>query len=105
MHATIQTWVLPVAARENNLYRWWLDSSMRSTLPALQPRRFTVPLYVDKARFLRALSIPSEKETVILLTDRAGRVLWRDTGLANDEKKGSLEAFLKTQSPQSWPQR
>jgi hypothetical protein len=104
-HPQIQTWVLPVAAKENNLYKWWLDSSMRSTLPEQQPRQFTVPLYVDKARFLRTLQIPSEKETVILLTDKAGRVLWRNTGLASDEKKGSLVAFLKTQSAKTWQQK
>jgi hypothetical protein len=95
----IQTWVLPTSAKENTLYKWWLDSSMRSSLPAQQPQHFTVPLYVNKAQFLRALRIPSEKEVVILLTDKAGHVLWRSIGAATDEKKGSLAAFLKTQSP------
>ena len=98
-HSEIQTWVLPISSKENTLYKWWADSSMRGSLPAQQQQQFTVPLYVDKARFLRALRIPSEKETVILLTDKAGHVVWRSAGAATDQKKESLVAFLRTQTP------
>jgi hypothetical protein len=95
----IQTWVLPVSSKENNLYKWWLDSSMRSSLPPQQLQHSTVPLYVDKKQFLRALGISSEKEIAIVLTDKAGHVVWRSAGAATEEKKQSLAAFLKTQSP------
>lgn len=93
----IQTWVLPVSSKQNNLYKWWLDSSMRSSLPPHQAQHSTVPLYVDKRQFLRALNISSEKEIAILLTDKAGHVMWRSAGDATEEKKESLAAFLKTQ--------
>jgi hypothetical protein len=95
----IQTWVLPVSPKQNNLYKWWLDSSMRGSLPPQQLQHSTVPLYVDKKQFLQALGISSEKEIAILLTDKAGHVMWRSAGAATDEKKQSLTAFLKTQSP------
>ncbi len=50
---SVQTWLLPISPRANGLYRWWLNASLRTSLPPSQPRRYTVPLYVDKARFLR----------------------------------------------------
>ena len=43
----VQTWVLPISPRENGLYRWWLNASLRGSLPPSQPRRYTVPLYVE----------------------------------------------------------
>lgn len=94
-YAKVQTWTMPVSNREDNLYRWWLNTSIRGNAPPNEPKHNIVPLYVDKARFLKSLAIASEKEIVVLLTDRAGRVLWRSSGAATDDKKASLRAFLK----------
>src|ERR1700761_604227 len=58
----MQTWVLPVFPRENGAYRWWLNASLRSSLSPAQPRRYTVPLYVNKTQFLGALQVHSEQE-------------------------------------------
>lgn len=91
----VQTWLLPVSGPENGLYRWWLNASLRSGLPASQPRRYTVPLYVNKAQFLRSLQISSEREVVLLLTDKAGHVLWRTAGPVTDGKVAGLTSFLK----------
>ena len=91
----VQTWLLPISPRANGLYRWWLNASLRTSLPPSQPRRYTVPLYVDKARFLRALQVSSEQEVVLLLTDKAGHVLWRTTGPVSDGKKAALSEFAK----------
>jgi hypothetical protein len=91
---TVQIWLLPVSQRANGLYRWWLNASLRTSLPASQPRRYTVPLYVDKPRFLRALQVSSEQEVVLLLTDKAGHVLWRTAGPVTDGKKAALNGFV-----------
>jgi hypothetical protein len=90
----VQTWLLPIAPRANGLYRWWLNASLRTSLPPSQPRRYTVPLYVDKGRFLPALQVSSEKEVVLLLTDKTGHVLWRTTGPVSDSKKAALSGFV-----------
>jgi hypothetical protein len=92
----VQTWLLPVSAPENGLYRWWLNASLRSSLPESQPRRYTVPLYVNKVQFLRSLQVNSEREVVLLLTDKTGRVLWRVTGPVTDAKVAALTSFLKS---------
>ena len=90
----VQTWLLPISPRANGLYRWWLNASLRTSLPPSQPRRYTVPLYVDKGRFLPALQVSSEKEVVLLLTDKTGHVLWRTTGPVSDSKKAALSGFV-----------
>jgi len=90
----VQTWLLPISQRENMLYRWWLNASLRGSQPASQPRKYTVPLYVNKTEFLRSVQVSSEKEIVLLLTDKAGRVLWRTVGPVNDSKKAAINNFL-----------
>ena len=93
---SVQPWLLPVSAPENGLYRWWLNASLRGSLPASQPRRYTVPLYVNKVQFLRSLQVSSEREVVLLLTDKTGRVLWRAAGAVTDSKLAALTSFLKS---------
>ena len=90
----VQTWRLPVSPRENGIYRWWMNASLRGGLAAYDQRRFTVPLYVDKQQFLRSLQVASEQDVAVLLTDRAGRVLWRSSGPVTDSKKAALIDFL-----------
>jgi hypothetical protein len=96
---TVQTWWLFVSPRENGLYRWWLNASLRGSLLPSQPRRYTVPLYVNKTQFLQSLQISSEQDVVLLLTDKAGHVLWRTAGPVSESKKAALTSFVtKTSS-------
>jgi hypothetical protein len=90
----VQTWVLPISPRANGLYRWWLNASLRGSLPPSQPRRYTVPLYVNKTLFLRSLQVSSEQEIVLLLTDKAGHVVWRTAGPVADSKQTGLNNFV-----------
>ena len=90
----LQIWLLPISPRANGLYRWWLNASLRTSLPPSQPRRYTVPLYVDKTRFLTAVQVSSEKEVVLLLTDKTGHVLWRTSGPVSDSKKAAFSGFV-----------
>jgi hypothetical protein len=91
----MQVWLMPVSARENGVYRWWLNASFRSNLPAAQPRHFVLPVYVNKPQFMGALQVASEKDVVLLLTDKAGHVLWRTSGPVADDKKTALVNFVK----------
>jgi hypothetical protein len=92
----VQTWMLPVTSRENSLYKWWLNASLRGSLPPSQPRRYTVPVYVNKPQFLGSLQVTSEQEVVLLLTDKTGHVLWRTAGPMTDGKKAALSSFIKS---------
>jgi hypothetical protein len=92
----MQVWLMPVSARENGVYRWWLNASFRSNLPAAQPRHYALPVYVNKTQFLGSLQVTSQKDVVLLLTDKAGKVLWRTSGPLADDKKTALVNFVKS---------
>jgi hypothetical protein len=94
-----QTWVLPISGRESGLYRWWLNASLRGNLPPSLSRRYWVPLYVNKTQFLHLLQVSSEKDVVLLLTDKTGHVLWRATGPVTDTKKAALNNFVSKAAP------
>jgi hypothetical protein len=81
---------LPVLPRRDILYRWWLNSAMRSAMPDQAGWAHTVPLYTDKESFREKLQIPTEQTISLLLVDKEGTVLWRTTGPLNDDKKKAL---------------
>ena len=85
---------LPVASRENILFRWWEVSSMRSDETDPETWHWIVPLFLDKEDFRHSLQIPDEKQVVILLTDRQGHILWRASGPLTPEKRAALNAAM-----------
>jgi len=91
-HPGFQTYVIPVYARENLLYRWWIDASLRSEAPANEDRHTTVPIFVDKPRYLKTLGIENEKQPVILLADKAGSIKWKTQGVYEPWRRDRLGA-------------
>jgi hypothetical protein len=83
---------LPVSSRENFIFRWWENSSMRSDETDPETWHWIIPLYVNKDEFRHALQIPNEREIVALLTDKQGHVLWRSSGAMTAQKRLSLLA-------------
>jgi hypothetical protein len=85
---------LPVSSRENFIFRWWDNSSMRSdeTDPEMWP--WIVPLYVDKNSFCHSLQIPTERDIIAILVDKQGRVLWHAAGPLTPDKRTSLTAAV-----------
>ena len=93
-HPDMQSYILPVYPRENFLYRWWIGASLRSNATPAQEWRSTIPIFVDKNKFLAALQITDEKQFVVLLTDKTGHVEWRTQGELNDSKMAALVAAV-----------
>jgi hypothetical protein len=83
---------LPVSVRENFIFRWWETSSMRSDQTDPVTWHWIVPLFVDRPKFLQDLDIPNVKQTVVLLVDRQGHVLWRASGAFSEDKRAALMA-------------
>ncbi len=83
---------VPVAERENALFRWWANASLRSTESDPEQWRSVVPLYVDLHRFLAQLAIPGEDNAVALLVDKGGRVFGRAHGASTPETRSALVA-------------
>ncbi len=87
-----------VSARENALYRWWDNNSLRSAETDPEMLHWTVPLYTDKSALRRSLGLTDDEHTVvILLLDRAGRVLWKDRGVSTEAGRASLVAAVRQQ--------
>jgi len=91
-------YLLPVYGKENFLYRWWINSSLRSSLPEDEQRQTTIPLYLNRPTFMKSLKIDSDKDVTVLLVDKQGRILWREVGELNDAKRSSLQAALVSAS-------
>jgi hypothetical protein len=82
------------------LSRTFINEGMRAGIPNAKARERTITLYIDTARFMQALVIPTKNDVHILLVDRqGGTIVWRTTG-SFDEAKGSalakaIETYLK----------
>ncbi|HVJ07512.1 MAG TPA: hypothetical protein VM554_03960 [Acidisarcina sp.] len=87
-------YLVPVFSRENFLSRWWMNSSLRSRLPANEERKWTIPLYLNRQRFLKQLQIASDQEITLLLVEKSGQILWRTTGALTEEKRAALQEAL-----------
>ena len=96
LNAQFRYYLLPVAARENFVFRWWETSSMRSDQTDPETWHWIVPLFVDRQQFRKELDIPNEKQVVTLLADRQGHILWRAGGPLTQENRASLMAATGT---------
>ena len=81
---------LPIAEKENFVFRWWESSSMRSDQTDPETWHWIIPIWLDRKKFLEDLQIPNEREVVALLIDRQGHVLWRASGAMTPERRASL---------------
>jgi hypothetical protein len=81
---------LPVAEKENFIFRWWESSSMRSDRSDPETWHWIIPLWLDRRKFLADLDIPNDKQVVALLIDRQGHILWRSVGPMSPDKRASL---------------
>jgi hypothetical protein len=91
--ASLTSYTLLVSSQKNFLSRWWQNASMRSASdPSHWPT--TMPVYVDKRPFERKLGISSEKQVMLLLADRQGRVLSRISGPSTDSSRSAMRTAL-----------
>ena len=78
------------------LSRTFINEGMRAGIPNAKARERTITLYIDTARFMRAIGIPTKNDVHILLIDRQGGILWRTTGSFDAAKGGELAQALET---------
>ena len=110
--AVVDTWITavePLLARDRDLrlyevptiyessvlFRLWVNNGMRAGIPDPAARRRTVTVYLDRERFTTALAIPDTREVHLLLLEADGRIVWRTTGPADDEKLAALADALE----------
>ncbi len=76
---------LPTIYRGNPVFRWWLDTVMKTGIPDANARAITITLYLDKSVFREALGITREDTIQALLVNREGEVIWRGEGAFTPE--------------------
>jgi hypothetical protein len=91
---SLGSYTLLVSPQKNFLSRWWQNASMRSASPDHSHWPSTLPIYVDKHAFEQKLGISTEKQVVLLLTDRSGRVLSRVGGPPTDSSRMAMRSAL-----------
>ncbi len=99
-HHDLQTYVLPVYSKENLLYRWWIVASMGVGDNPSGDKHTTVPIFVDKRTFFKAVGVTNEKQPFVLLTDKAGHIEWKTQGDFEQWRVDQLSSELLSQ-PQS----
>ena len=78
------------------LSRTFINEGMRAGIPNAKARERTITLYVDTARFMRELDIPTKNDVHVLLVDRQGAILWRTTGSFDAAKGRELAQAIDT---------
>ncbi|MES2223091.1 MAG: hypothetical protein V4587_19230 [Acidobacteriota bacterium] len=93
-HPRFRFYELPIMSRENLLYRWWFDESLRSNTTEKDLRSRILTAYVNKHNFRKSLDIKNEKRVVAILVDPNGRVYWRSDGSYEDADLPALSMIL-----------
>jgi hypothetical protein len=91
----VRYYELPVIRPLNRLAQAFINSGMRAGIPDRLARERTITLYLRKEPFRQALDMSDEEHIYILLTDREGKVLWRERGVYAPDKGAALEKALK----------
>jgi len=98
-HENLRFYEVPVIYEGSAFFRFWLNNGMRSGIPDPVARERTVTVYLDRDAFNERLDVPDMDSIHILLTDSAGRILWRTVGpiglgAEGDAKIAEIEALL-----------
>jgi len=94
-YSQLDYYEFPTIQKMNWLSRTFINEGMRAGIPNPATRRRTVTLYIDKGAFRRALNIVDERHIQVLLFDRQGMVLWRETGPLTPEKESALHDAIE----------
>jgi hypothetical protein len=78
-------------------YRWlsgFINSRKRPYFPDEYVRSRVVPVYTDVATFNRAMNWGDTKEIHVAIVDRAGKVIYSDSGIYTEEKGDRLTQMI-----------
>jgi hypothetical protein len=85
---------LPTIQSRNSFYKMFINEGMRAGIPNPKTRKHTITLYLDKAKFRRALDMLDEEHIYILLVDRQGKEFFRTRGPYTREGEAALRQAL-----------
>ena len=93
-HPGLRAYEIPTLSRSLRFIRRVIDGGMSRGIPDKTVRETTIPLYIDKAPFERALHVASEDSIRVLLVARGGRVVWWGDGVYAEPMAAQLTAAI-----------
>lgn len=85
---------VPVAAGQDDWYRFYLNNGLRLNVWDGKLREHTVVVHTDLTAFLERADMPDVNEPYALLLDDTGHELWRRRGAATPLTRTELEQAL-----------
>ena len=85
---------LPTLQNGGLFYKIFLNEGMRTGIPNPKTRERTITLYLDKAKFRRALDMPDEDHIYILVVDRQGNEFFHTRGFYSRDGEAALRHAL-----------
>ncbi len=95
----VRYYELPTIYQMNVISKTFLNEGMRAGIPNQTAHDRTITLYLNKIPFRRALGIANEDEITVMLLNREGEVLWRETGVHTADKAEALIQMILEASP------
>jgi hypothetical protein len=93
-HDDVRVYELPTISRGFAMMQGFVNGGMRRRIADPAMRASTIVLYLDKASFRRALSLPAENAIYVLIVDRRGRVYACEQGAFTAQAAEALERRL-----------
>lgn len=84
---------IPVIDNSNAALRLMITNGMRAKADDYT-RSITLPLFVNKTKFLDILEISDDKEPEIIIINNLGEILWSVSGKTDKQKSDALIKFL-----------
>ena len=86
---------LPVVAKSLKLFGGLATIGVRGQIDDAAERERTVPIFVDKKVFCKALACSDQGDVYVFLVDREGRIAWRGDGDIEMDEISSLEGAVE----------
>jgi hypothetical protein len=90
----VDVYEVPILSSSYSPARWFIDGGMARGVGSDAARRRTITVYTDVGKAVRELGLPGTDTIGVLLVDRSGRVLARESGDFDDAKAERLAAAL-----------
>lgn len=88
-------YVLPTIEAHNISKRLIVNNRIRDSLMDQDQRQNTIPIFLDKESFKRAMGITSEEEVFVALIRADGNVIWSSSGIASTHKVAIVDGIAQ----------
>ena len=99
----VAVYELPVLSFVYRPARWFIDGGMTRGIPDAAARARTITVYTDVGKVADNLGLAGTDTLAVLIAERSGRILARETGSFEEQKAERLAASLPPTPPPTAP--